>query len=177
MPALPTRFTPVETVRYVARPGLLALPSGTGMAVLFLFMQGSALTILLWAIWWPHPRTPSGWAFALISSGVLVGSALAILWTLIRRSNGMARGILMAPFIRLTVTDRRVIWTLPWSAEPLMEIGLSRVHGGILGDTDRFGRGNAAILLHPDDPAGEDGYIHLDRLPQAHRFVAALGQA
>ena len=88
------------------------------------------------------------------------------------------RGIALAPFIRLTVTDRRILWTLPWAAEPLLEVGLLRVRGALLGEVDRRGRGNAALVLMPGDPAADDhGYIHFDRLPDAAGFVRALGAA
>ena len=129
-------FTP-ERVRYVARPGLSALPSGT-------------LTM------------------------VLAGFAVTIVVILLRRNPGFALGLLRAPFIRLTVTDRRVIWKLPWAAAPLLEISRERVVGGILGIVDRRGRGNAAMMLVPGDPAADvDGNIHFDRLPNVAGFVAA----
>ena len=49
--------------------------------------------------------------------------------------------------------------------------------GGILGAVDRRGRGNAAMMLVPGDPAADiDGNIHFDRLPDVAGFVAALGR-
>ena len=94
---------------------------------------------------------------------------------LLRRNPGFLMGVLRAPFIRLTVTDRRVIWSMPWAKRPLMEIGRHRVIGGILGAVDHKGAGSAALVLVPGDPSADiDGNIHFDRLPAAEAFVAAL---
>ena len=83
--------------------------------------------------------------------------------------------MLRAPFVRLTVTSRRIVWSLPWARAPLMEIGRERVIGGILGLLDAKGHGSAAVMLVPGDPSADiDGNIHFDRLPDAMRFVAAF---
>jgi hypothetical protein len=173
----PRRLRPaVEEVRYVARPGLGAMPSGTLAVLAFGSLQAWTLCILLWAIWWPAPQTPQLWAFALGGTGLLIALILLVAVLLLRRFPGFVTALLRAPFIRLTVTDRRVLWTLPWRRAPLMEIDRRRVTGGILGVVDRRGRGNAAMMLVPGDPAADiDGNIHFDRLPQVMRFVDALG--
>lgn len=176
LPAL--RAAPDEPIRYMARPGLAALPSGTFAVGTFLLMQGFVLTTFIWAIWWPFPRSTRDWTFAVGGTTLLVGLAIAVVWLLLRAGRGMVRGIALAPFIRLTVTDRRILWTLPWAVEPLLEVGLARVRGALLGEVDGRGRGNAALVLAPGDPAADDhGYIHFDRLPDAAAFVAALARA
>lgn len=165
-----------ERAVYVARPGLAALPSGTLTLLVFAAPQTMTLSFLLWAIWWPEPGTPelryAAWRWTVI----LVGSLLLVAVLLLRRYPGFLLGVIRAPFIRLTVTDRRVIWSLPWTAVPLMEIGRQRVLGGIVGMVDARGRGNAAMVLVPGDPSADiDGNIHFDRLPHVQRFVDALG--
>ena len=166
-----------EEVRYVARPGLRALPSGTLTVLVFLSPQLFSAYFLLWAIWWPAPETTAAYAFACGWTGLMAALAIGIVAILLRRNPGFALGVLRAPFIRLPVTDRRVIWSLPWAAAPLMEIEGVRVIGGILGAVDRRGRGNAAMMLVPGDPSADvDGNIHFDRLPDVSRFVAALGR-
>lgn len=166
---------PGETVRYVARPGLRALPAGTGVALSFAGAQLLLFTFFLWAIWWPLPTRTGGWIFSVTMTLGLVGLAAGMIWILLRGNLPLAIGIARSPFIRLTVTDRRVIWTLPWHSEPLMEIGCERIRGGVLGAVDSRGYGNAAILLIPGDYHGDaDGYVHIDRLPDAAGFVEAL---
>ncbi|MDB5683251.1 MAG: hypothetical protein JWM75_949 [Sphingomonas bacterium] len=166
-----------EEVRYVARPGLLALPSGTWTVLLFITPQIFSALFLLWAIWWPEPATMRSYLFAWAWTAVLMLLAIGVVVILLRRNPGFAMGVIRAPFIRLTVTDRRVIWSLPWAAAPLMEIDRRRVTGGILGSVDRRGRGNAAMMLVPGDPAADvDGNIHFDRLPNVTAFVAALAR-
>jgi hypothetical protein len=104
---------------------------------------------------------------ALLVIGVFVALA--------RRFPGFVLAVMRAPFISLSVTDRRVLWTLPWMRQPLMEIGRERVLGGIVGLLDARGNGPAAIVLVPGDPCADiDGNIHFDRLPNAEAFVAAL---
>ncbi len=164
-----------EEVRYVARPGLRALPTGTLTILVFLTPQIFSAYFLLWAIWWPRPETVGAYVFACGWTALMAMLAIGIVVVLLRRNPGFALGVLRAPFIRLTVTDRRVIWSLPWHAAPLMEIDEWRVIGGILGAVDRRGRGNAAMMLVPGDPAADiDGNIHFDRLPNVTGFVAAL---
>ncbi|MDB5690813.1 MAG: hypothetical protein JWL91_2689 [Sphingomonas bacterium] len=166
-----------EEVRYVARPGLAALPTGTGTVLLFLSPQVFSVSVLLWAIWWPTPQSWRTIAFAMFWTSIIAALAIGVAWMLLRRHPGFMLGLLRAPFIRLTVTDRRVVWTLPWERAPLLEIDRRRVTGGILGTVDRRGRGNAAMMLVPGDPSADiDGNIHFDRLPHVARFVAALGQ-
>ena len=166
-----------EQVRYVARPGLLALPSGTLTVIVFILPQLFSAFVLLWAIWWPTPATTKTFAFAVFWTATLAALAAGVVWLLLRRNPGFVLGVLRAPFIRLTVTDRRVVWNLPWMAAPLMEIDRRRVIGGILGSVDRRGRGNAAMMLVPGDPSADiDGNIHFDRLPDVAAFVAALGR-
>lgn len=164
-----------EEIRYVARPGLGALPSGTLAVAGFIALQAWTLTILFWAIWWPIPRTSGHWAFTLTATALVVGLLVTVGWLLLKRFPGYATALARTPFIRVTVTDRRVIWTVPWDRNPLMEIDRRRVTGAILGHVDRRGRGNAAMMLVPGDPAADvDGNIHFDRLPHAHRFVDAF---
>jgi hypothetical protein len=166
-----------EEVRYVARPGLAALPTGTGTVLLFLSPQAFSVMVLLWAIWWPTPGNWRTFAFAMFWTSIIAALAIGVAWTLLRRHPGFVMGLLRAPFIRLTVTDRRVVWNLPWERTPLLEIDRRRVTGGILGTVDKRGRGNAAMMLVPGDPSADvDGNIHFDRLPNVARFVAALGQ-
>ena len=179
LPVLASRRLDIaaEEVRYVARPGLLALPSGTLTFLAFLSPQLFSAYFILWAIWWPEPETRRAYLFACGWTTLLVALAAGIAVVLLRRNPGFALGVIRAPFIRLTVTDRRVIWSMPWGTAPLMEIGLQRVLGGILGHVDARGRGNAAMMLVPGDPAADiDGNIHFDRLPNVTRFVAALGE-
>lgn len=165
-----------ERVNYVARPGIRALPSGTFALAAFAALQAWTLTILLWAIWWPEPRSTGDWTFSLGMTGVLVLLVAGVIVLLLRKNPGFALGVIRAPFIRLTVTDRRIVWSLPWTRRPLMEIGRERVLGGILGLVDKRGAGPAAVMLVPGDPAADiDGNIHFDRLPNAAGFVAALG--
>lgn len=166
-----------EEVRYVARPGLRALPSGTLTVLLFISPQIFSAYFLLWAIWWPAPETTAAYMFAWGWTALMAALAIGIVAVLLRRNPGFALGVLRAPFIRLTVTDRRVVWSLPWGSAPLMEIERGRVIGGILGAVDKNGRGNAAMMLVPGDPAADvDGNIHFDRLPDVSGFVAALGR-
>ena len=166
---------PGETVRYVARPGFGALPAGTGIALAFAGVQLLLFAFFLWAIWWPLPTRIGGWIFSIALSLGLFALAIGMMWVMLRGQGPLARGVLRAPFIRLTVTDRRVVWSLPWHQEPLMEIGCERIRGGLLGSVDGRGRGNAAILLVHGDYAGDaDGYVHIDRLPDAAGFVEAL---
>ena len=179
-PGLPVpyvrRANPVaERVGYVARPGIRALPSGALAVFAFAGLQAWTLTILLWAIWWPAPRSTGDWAFSLGVSAILLGLVAGVILLLLRKNPGFLLGVLRAPFIRLTVTDRRIVWSLPWARRPLMEIGRERILGGILGAMDRRGAGPAAVMLVPGDPAADiDGNIHFDRLPNAAGFVAAL---
>lgn len=164
-----------EETRYVARPGIRAVPAGSLTVFTFIALQGWTLTILLWAIWWPFPQSHADWGFSLGVTGALLGLVALVAWLLVRRYPGFLTAVLRAPFIRLTVTDRRVLWTLPWMKLPLMEIRRDRVMGGILGQVDAKGFGNAALVLVPGDPSADiDGNIHFDRLPAAEAFVAAL---
>ena len=166
---------PEETVRYVARPGLRALPAGTGVALAFTGAQILLFTFFLWAIWWPLPTRTGGWIFSVTITWGRGGGAGGFFGFWGGFNLPSASALARSPFIRLTVTDRRVIWSLPWHREPLMEIGCERIRGGILGAVDSRGRGNAAILLIPGDYHGDaDGYIHIDRLPDAAGFVEAL---
>jgi hypothetical protein len=180
-PGLPTpfmrRLTPqAEEVRYVARPGLRALPSGALAVAAFGSLQAWTLTILLWAVWWPFPLGFSDWAFSIGVTAILAALVLGVIVLLLRKYPGFAMAVIRAPFIRLTVTDRRILWTVPWGRVPLMEIGRERVMGGIVGSTDRRGAGPAAVMLVPGDPAADiDGNIHFDRLPDVAGFVLALG--
>lgn len=165
-----------EQVRHVVRPGLRALPSGT-MAILgFASPQLLSVVFLYWAIWWPAPTTPGTLRFAIGGTVVLLGLSALVVWLLLRRNMALAAGIVRAPFTRITVTDRRVLWTVPWSRRPLMEIEARRILGGILGPVNRRGTGSAAMILRDGDPAADfDGNIHFDRIPHAARFVEAIG--
>lgn len=164
-----------ERTAYVARPGLSALPSGTGALFFFMLLQWWTLSIMLWALWWPTPQTRPLMLTAIAGTVAILGALGGVVWMLLRQYPGVVQGVLRAPFIRLTVTDQRVLWTLPWSSAPLMQIGRERILGAILGTVDARGRGNAAMILVPDDPAADvDGNIHFDRLPEVETFVAAL---
>lgn len=165
-----------ERTLYVARPGLRALPSGTLTFAAFVGLQTWGLTVFLWAIWWPAPSSTRDWGFAIGTTAVIAGLVVLVALLLLRRHPGFVIAVLRAPFIRVTVTDRRILWSLPWTRLPLMEIGQERVIGGMLGPVDARGAGSAAVLLVPGDPCADfDGTIHFDRLPHAARFVGALG--
>ena len=164
-----------ERVLYVARAGLGALPSGFGTVLVFMTPQILSLSFIWWAIWWPYPPTVTTFHWAIAWSAVLGFAVLFVVGLLIRRNRGFITAVMRAPFIRITVTDRRVLWTVPWDRRPLMDIGRARVIGAVIGQIDRRGRGNAAMELVPGDPSADiDGHIHFDRLPHALRFVAAL---
>jgi hypothetical protein len=164
-----------ETVRYVARPGLLAIPSGTGAVVTFGSLIFFPMIILLWAIWWPAPSSRSDYVFAIGCSATLVLLLIGVFVALLRKYPGFLLAILRAPFISIKVTDRRVLWTLPWMRSPLMDISHDRIIGGVIGQLDRRGNGPAAMMLVPGDPCADvDGNIHFDRMPNAAAFVAAL---
>ncbi|WP_174274672.1 hypothetical protein [Sphingomonas bacterium] len=164
-----------EEARYVARPGIRAIPAGSLTVFAFAALQAWTLTILLWAIWWPFPQSDTDWGFSLIASATLLVLVAGVVVLLLRRYPGFLLAVMRAPFIRLTVTDRRILWTLPWMKAPLMEIRRDRVVGGILGQVDARGNGNAALVLVPGDPSADvDGNIHFDRLPDAAGFIAAL---
>jgi hypothetical protein len=170
------RLDPIaERVFYIARPGIKAIPSGAGATSVFVGLQAFTLIGFLWAIWWPAPSSTSDYVFAIGASSVLGLLVIAVFFLLIRRSPGFLLAVLRSPFISLSVTDRRIVWSLPWMKAPLMEIGRERVLGGILGILDRKGNGPAALILVPGDPSADiDGNIHFDRLPDAAAFVAAL---
>lgn len=172
------RLEPVpERIFYVARPGLRALPSGTAAVAFFVMLQSFTLITLLWAIWWPGPSNRHQLIFSLAGTAMVGSMVVIVVWLLLRRYPGFVLAVLRSPFIRLTVTDRRVVWNLPWMRDPLMEIGRDRVLGGILGVVDRRGFGNAAIMMVPDDPSADiDGNIHFDRLPNAAAFVSAIAR-
>jgi len=172
------RLDPVpERTFYVARPGIRALPSGTAAVMFFVALQSFTLFTLLWAIWWPGPREPREYAFSIGGTALIAATVIGVGWLLLRRYPGFVTAVLRSPFIRLTVTDRRVIWNVPWAAEPLLEIGRDRVLGGILGLVDARGYGHAAMIMVPGDPSADvDGNIHFDRLPDAESFVAALAR-
>jgi hypothetical protein len=164
-----------EQTVYLARPGLRALPSGAGAVAVGVAFQAFTLTLLLWAVWWPAPISTGDYVFAIGCSSVFAMLVIGIFLLLLRKYPGFLIAILRAPFISLRVTDRRILWTLPWMKGPLMEIGRERILGGILGDIDRHGNGPAAVVLVPGDPSADiDGNIHFDRLPNAAAFVAAL---
>ena len=167
-----------ERAIYVARPGLAALPSGTLAVLAIGGPQFFTAFFFLWAIWWPAPETRGQWIFALGGTATLGAVAIGVGWLLLRRFPGFLLAVARAPFIRLTVTDQRVLWTLPWHAAPLLEIACERVLGGIAGTVDKRGRGNAAMVLVPGDPCADvDGNIHFDRLPDVAGFVAALARS
>lgn len=183
--APPDRSLPVPYVRrldaiaeqtfYVARPGIRAIPSGAGTVAAFVGLQAFTLIGFLWAIWWPAPISTGDYVFSISATTVLAALVLLVVWTLMRRYPGFVLAVLRSPFISLKVTDRRLLWTLPWMRQPLMEIGRERVIGGIVGMLDRRGNGPAAVMLVPGDPCADiDGNIHFDRLPDAAAFVAAL---
>ena len=115
-----------ETMRYVARPGLRAIPSGSGAVMTFSLLVVFPLIILLWTIWWPHPTSVADYTFSIGCSVGLAMLVLGVLWLLIRRHPGFVLAALRAPFISIKVTDRRILWTLPWMRGPLMEIGHER---------------------------------------------------
>jgi hypothetical protein len=164
-----------ETILYMARPGLNALPSGTLPVCAFAGLQVWTLTILLWAIWWPAPLGLADYVFSITTTSILLGLVLGVMWLLLRKYPGFVMAIARAPFISVTVTDRRVVWTLPWRNAPLMEIGRDRVLAGLLGETNDKGHGSAALVLIPGDPSADiDGNIHFDRLPNVAGFVAAF---
>ena len=166
-----------ETVRYTARPGLGALPEGGGAMLGFACLQIFPIIVFLWAVWWPWPTTPTTMAFAVTVTVCIACLSGFVFWMLFGRRPRQVRGLALAPFIRLTVTDRRVLWTLPWRTAPLFEIGARRVRGGLLGEINPKGAGAAALMLYPGDPAGDlHGYVHFDRLPQVAAFVDALGE-
>jgi hypothetical protein len=164
-----------ERVRYVAQPGLRALPAGSGVAIGFAVPQIVVMAFFLWVLWSPEAATGRNIAFSLSMTVGLFAVGGIVVWLLLRQNSGLLSGILRAPFVRITVTDRRVLWTVPWTPEPLMEIESRRIQGGVLGEVDARGRGNAMILLVPGDPAGGfGGHVYFDRLPDAAGFVAAL---
>ena len=175
LPALRRLDRTPERLLYETRAGLGALPSGLGVMLLTVAPQILALGFLFWAIWWPTPVTRTSRIFAYGCSGLLVTLVVGVAWLLIRRYPGFVTAVIRAPFTRIRVTDQRVLWLLPWTPKPLMEIGRHRILGGLLGPVDARGRGNAAMMLVDGDPAADvDGNIHFDRLPHAARFVAAL---
>lgn len=171
------RLDPIPERRlYVARPGLRAMPSGSLIMAGCLCLQLWTLTFFLWAIWWPAPSTPRMMTFAIGGTATLALLVALVGLLLVRRYPGFLLAVARAPFIRLTVTDRRVVWSLPWQQTPLLEIGRERILGGILGAVDGKGFGNAAMVMVRGDPAADvDGNIHFDRLPEVEKFVAALG--
>ena len=177
---LPVPFTRrldtiAERTFYVARPGIRAIPSGAGTVLAFFGLQAFTLLVFIWAVWWPKPSSRSDWVFSISATTVLALLATAVFVLLARRFPGFVLAVLRSPFISVSVTDRRILWTLPWMRAPLMEIGRERVRGGILGVLDRKGNGPAAVVLVPGDPCADiDGNIHFDRLPDAAAFVAAL---
>lgn len=175
LPALRRAEQRPERILYVARAGLGALPSGAGTIVVFMAPQLLSLGFLVWAIWWPYPSSTHAFVRAVLCSFVLAGAVTTVAWLLIRRNRGFVLAVLRAPFTSITVTDRRMLWTLPWHPQPLLEIGRGRMLRGVLGSVDRKGRGNAAVELVPGDPCADiDGHIHFDRLPQVARFVSAV---
>lgn len=175
LPALRRAEQRPERILYVARAGLGALPSGFGTILIFMSPQLLSLGFLIWAIWWPYPATTHAFVRAVLCSVVLAGAVVTVGWLLIRRNRGFVMAVIRAPFMSITVTDRRMIWSVPWDKAPLMEIGRGRMLRGVLGGVDRKGRGNAAVELVPGDPAADiDGHIHFDRLPEVARFVSAV---
>jgi hypothetical protein len=175
LPALRRLDRAPERLLYETRPGLGALPSGLGISLLIIAPQLLSLGFLFWAIWWPTPIRHHDVVRAWICTYVVIGSILLVGWLLARRFRGFVIAVIRAPFIRIRVTDRRVQWLVPWSRQPLIEIGRHRIIGGLLGSVDRHGRGNAAMILVDGDPAADiDGNIHFDRLPNAVKFVDSL---
>ncbi|PZU11607.1 hypothetical protein [Sphingomonas sp.] len=176
LPALRRVDQRPERILYVARAGLGALPSGSGTILIFMMPQILSLGFLVWAIWWPYPASAHAFARAILCSIVLAGAVAAVATLLIRRNRGFITAVIRAPFTSITVTDRRMLWTVPWDNQPLMEIRRGRMLRGVLGTVDRKGRGNAAVQLVAGDPAADiDGHIHFDRLPEVVRFVSAVG--
>lgn len=164
-----------ERTLYSARPGIRAMPSGAGSVSFFVGLQCLTLLGFLYAIWWPAPLGPKDWEFAIGATSVLALLILAIFWLILRRFPGFLLAVLRSPFISISVTDRRLLWTLPWMKGPLMEIGRDRIMGALTGALDRRGNGPAAVILVPGDPCADiDGNIHFDRLPDAAAFVSAL---
>ena len=177
LPALyARRLDPIaEQTFYVAKPGIRAIPSGAGTVTAFVGLQTFTLIGFLFAIWWPSPTSTSDYIFSISATSVLAALVLLVVWALMRRYPGFVLAVLRSPFISIKVTDRRLLWTVPWMRDPLMEIGRDRVLGGIVGVLDRRGNGPAAVILVPGDPCADiDGNIHFDRLPDAAAFVAAL---
>ena len=175
LPALRRAEALPERILYVARAGLGALPSGFFTVLVFISPQIFALLFFVWAIWWPYPASDQAFWRAVACTAVLASILAGVAWALARRYRGFVTGVMTAPFIRITVTDRRVLWTVPWSGEPLIEIGRQRIIRSVLGGVDRRGRGHAAIELVPGDPAADiDGHVHFDRLPRAEDFVRAF---
>lgn len=166
---------PSETSLYAARLGLGALPAGTGAWFAFGGLQSLPLIIFLWAIWWPAPLSAREYAFSIGLTLLIAALVVAVGWLLVRRAGASALGVAIAPFVRLTVSDQRVLWRVPWRRAPLIEIRAERVRGGLLGEVDARGRGAAAIILHPADYAGDaNGLVHFHRLPRVAEFVDAL---
>ena len=164
-----------ERTLYTARPGILAVPSGAGSVVFFIGLQCLTLIGFLYAIWWPAPSGPHDWEFAISATSILAALIIANFWLMLRRFPGFLLAVLRSPFISISVTDRRLLWTLPWMKGPLMEIGRDRITGALTGALDRKGNGPAAVILIPGDPCADfDGNIHFDRLPDAAAFVSAL---
>ncbi len=64
-----------EQIAYARRPGLGALPEGGGMVAAFACLQLFPMCVLLWAVWWPAPRTTGGMVFA-IGCTLLIGGWL-----------------------------------------------------------------------------------------------------
>jgi hypothetical protein len=166
-----------EAIRYSARPGLAALPESLTTMLGFAGLGIFPVFVFLWAVWWPYPTTRGTWAFAIGMTAAIAALSLTVFWLLFGRRPAQIANWLLAPFMRITVTDRRVMWTLPWRRRPLYEIEAARVRGGLLGDADASGVGAAAIMLFPGDPAGDGhGLVHFDRLPQVASFVDALAR-
>ncbi|QJU60422.1 hypothetical protein HL653_03180 [Sphingomonas sp. AP4-R1] len=176
LPALRRAEQRPEHILYVARAGFGALPSGSGTILIFMMPQILSLGFLVWAIWWPYPASMHAYVRAILCSFVLAGAVVAVATLLIRRNRGFITAVIRAPFTSITVTDRRMLWTVPWDNRPLMEISRRRMMRGVLGAVDAKGRGNAAVQLVAGDPAADiDGHIHFDRLPEVVRFVSAVG--
>jgi hypothetical protein len=164
-----------ERTLYSARPGILAIPSGAGSVFFFVGLQCFTVLGFIHAIWWPMPQSKEGWEFAIGATSVLALLILLIFWLILRRFPGFLLAVLRSPFISISVTDRRLLWSLPWMKGPLMEIGRDRIMGALTGALDRRGNGPAAVILVPGDPCADiDGNIHFDRLPDAAAFVSAF---